>query len=66
MSDQYWFGFRQTHPQPPGSAVECGPYSSYEEASRAREAAKAWDCSVSVPFVAASAKEAREKAAALT
>jgi hypothetical protein len=59
---KYWFGFRQTHPQPPGRAVACGPYNSYEEAKLEREKAKAWDCSVSVPFTAMTKEEAEEKA----
>lgn len=64
--EQYWFGFKQTVPSPPGIAVACGPYSSYEEAKIARERAKAWDCAVSTPFIAASKEEADKKAAQLT
>ena len=66
MTTQYWFGFKQTLPYPAGDAVEYGPYGTREEAMRKREAAKAWDCSVSIPFAADSVEEAREKAKLLT
>ena len=62
VEDKYWFGFRQTHPKPPGRAIACGPYKSYEEAKLEREKAKAWDCSVSIPFVAKTKEDADEKA----
>jgi hypothetical protein len=58
LKGKYWFGFRQTYPTPPGSVVVCGPYDSYEEAKIEREKAKAWDCSVSIPFTANSKEEA--------
>lgn len=59
---KYWYGFRQTHPAPPGRAVACGPYSSWEEAKLHRERAKAWDCSVSIPFAAETKEEADKRA----
>jgi hypothetical protein len=59
---KYWFGFRQTYPQPPGKGISCGPYNSYGEAKLERAKAKAWDCSVSVPFFAKTREEAEEKA----
>ncbi|MFH1372441.1 MAG: hypothetical protein ABII79_01410 [bacterium] len=63
MSDvKYWFGFRQTSPKPPGQAIACGPYSTQEEARIEREKAKAWDCEVSIPYMASTQKEAKEKA----
>jgi len=63
MSDtKYWFGFRQTSPSPPGHAIACGPYSTYDEAKIERQKAKAWDCEVSVPFTALTKEEAYEKA----
>ena len=60
--DLHWFGFRQTHPRPPGQVIACGPYRSWEEAKREREKAKASDAEVSVPFVAASKEEATARA----
>ena len=65
-SNKYWFGFRQTTPKPPGSAVPCGPYDSYEEALQERTKAKAWDCAVSTPFQASSKSEAAIKAEQIT
>ncbi len=29
---KYWFGFKQISPKPPGKAIACGPYSTYQEA----------------------------------
>lgn len=55
---KWWFKFRQIIPRPPGGWVVCGPYSTYEEAKRARESAKAYDAEVTVPFSAASKDEA--------
>lgn len=57
---KYWFGFKQTLPKPPGHAIVCGPYNSRDEAMRERENSKAWDCEVSIPFIAASKQEAEE------
>ncbi len=38
MSDvKYWFGFKQTFPKPPGQAIPCGPYDTYEIAKRERK-----------------------------
>ncbi len=63
MSDKkYWFGFRQIIPRPPGQAIACGPYSTFEEAKIERQKAKAWDCQVSFPYEAFSEEEAKEKA----
>jgi hypothetical protein len=63
MSDKkYWFGFKQTIPKPPGQAIPCGPYETYEIAKIEREKAKAWDCEVSIPFLAESKDEAAELA----
>jgi len=63
MSDvKYWFGFRQTIPRPPGQAIACGPYSTYEEAKIEREKAKAWDCEVSIPYSAETKEDAEKKA----
>lgn len=64
-NEQYWFGFRQTIPKPPGSIVVCGPYKSLQEATLARHNAKAWDASVSEPFTAASKADAAARAEAL-
>ncbi|GAB6075124.1 hypothetical protein [Desulfurobacterium crinifex] len=61
MERKYWFGFRQTHPPPPGEWVPCGPYSSYEEAMRERNKAKAWDSQVTAVFTASNKEEAKEK-----
>lgn len=63
---QYWFGFRQILPKPPGKAVQCGPYRSYDEAIKERQRMKAWDASVSVPFTADTAEEAIVRAEELT
>jgi hypothetical protein len=62
----YWFGFRQISPKPPGRAVPCGPYHSREDAMRERERMKAWDAAVSVPFTAQSEEEAMVRAEELT
>lgn len=62
----YWFGFRQTRPAPPGKAVPCGPYRTREIAKLEREKAKAWDCAVSIPYVALSKEEAEKRAEELT
>ena len=59
---KFWFGFRQTSPKPPGQAIVCGPYSSYEEAKNEREKSKTWDCEVSIPFSADSKEEAEGNA----
>ena len=59
---RYWFGFRQTIPSPPGKDIACGPYNSREEANREREKSKAWDCRVSIVFVADTKEEAEKKA----
>ena len=59
---KYWFGFRQTIPNPPGKAIACGPYNSREEANRERQKSKAWDSSVSAVFVAETKEEAEKKA----
>ena len=66
IENKYWFGFRQTYPKPPGKAIACGPYDSYEEAKKERNQSKAWDCNVSVPFIADTKKEAEEKAERFT
>lgn len=60
--DEFWFGFRQTSPPPPGQAIACGPFSSYEQAKIERERSKAWDCEVSTPFQASTKDEADKKA----
>lgn len=57
----YYFGFRQTKPGPPGHWVACGPYDTYDQAMSARDNSKAWDCEVTVPFVANSKEEAENK-----
>ncbi len=64
-NEQYWFGFRQTNPKPPGSIVVCAPYKPLQEPSLARHNAKAWDASVSEPFSAASREDAEVKAKSL-
>ena len=61
-TENFWFGFRQTHPGPPSQAIACGPYASYDEAKRERESAKKWDCDVSIPFAASTKAEAEAKA----
>ena len=67
MTMQYWFGFRQNSPKPPGKAIACGPFTSRAKAMKDREASKgANDCAVSVPFMADSKGEAEEKAEKLT
>lgn len=69
MSDTenlWYFGFRQIVPRPPGSAVACGPYESESIATKERDAAKAFDAAVSIPFTAGSEEEARDKAEKLT
>lgn len=63
-NNPYWFGFRQL--SPPGTAVPCGPYRSYEETKKERERMKAWDAAVSVPFTAATQEDARTRAEELT
>jgi hypothetical protein len=60
--EKWWFGFRQTSPKPPGQAIACGPYESYEKAKAERQKSKAWDCEVSIPYSADSKDEAEEKA----
>lgn len=63
MTDEkWWFGFRQTSPKPPGQAIACGPYESYDKAKAERESSKTWDCEVSIPYSAISKEEAEEKA----
>lgn len=66
LENNWWFGFRQILPKPPGRAIAEGPYGSYEDALREGEQAKAWDCTVSVPFIAATEEEAAQKAEQLT
>ncbi len=61
-NEKWWFGFRQTTPKPPGQAVACGPFDSYEIAKSERERSKAWDCEVSVPYASISKEEAEKKA----
>jgi hypothetical protein len=61
-NEKWWFGFRQTSPKPPGQAIACGPFGSYDEAKGERERSKAWDCEVSIPYSATSKEEADEKA----
>lgn len=61
--DKWWFGFRHTHPKPPGRAIAYGPYDSYDEAMREREMqSRKWDCQVSLPFTAKSQDEANKRA----
>jgi len=60
--EKYWFGFRQTSPSPPGQAIACGPFSSYEQARIERKRAKAWDCEVSIPFQASTKEQADKEA----
>lgn len=64
MSDAnyWWFGFRQTVPKPPGQAIPCGPYMTYDEATKEGGRAKAWDCEVSTPYTASTKEEAAQKA----
>jgi hypothetical protein len=62
MSTKYWFGFRQTSPRPPGQAIACGPYETRDRAMAERQRAKAWDCEVSIPFLAETQEEAEVKA----
>lgn len=59
--NNYYFGFRQTIPPPPGSWVIKGPYKTYDKALSVRENAKEYDAQVTVPFVASSEKEANER-----
>lgn len=61
-TEQWWFGFRQTHPRPPGRAIACGPYPTLAKAKVEREHAKAWDCEVSIYYSAATKEEAEQKA----
>ena len=61
-NEKWWFGFRQTSPKPPGQAIACGPYESYDKAKAERENSKAWDCEVSISYSASSKEEAEEKA----
>lgn len=63
---QFWFGFRQTSPKPPGTAVVCGPYKSLKEASSERDKMRAWDAALSVPFTAKSREEAESRVDELT
>ena len=56
--NEYWFAFKQHG----GSAISCGPYSTYEEVNSEREKAKARDCDVSIWFVAADKTAADAKA----
>jgi len=58
---QYYFGFRQVIPRPPGKWIAVGPYDSYDQAKVARENAKAADAQVSTPFLADSKEEAQAK-----
>ncbi len=46
--EKWWYWFRQTIPQPPGSWVLIGLFDSYEEATFRRERSKAWDAELSV------------------
>ena len=41
---KYWFGFRQTYPEPPGGIVVCGPFNSLEEAKTEREKTRQTIC----------------------
>jgi hypothetical protein len=63
---QYWFGFRQILPKPPGVAVPCGPFNSCSTAEKERERMKAWDAAVSIPFTAETRAEAIARAEELT
>jgi hypothetical protein len=65
MSDdiRWYFAFRQTVPRPPGKWIACGPYDSYQQALDERRRTKQWDCEVSIPYSAASKKDADEIAA---
>lgn len=66
MTKEYWFGFKQTFPKPSGRAIACGPYGTRDEAMKEREKSKAWDCVVSVPFIAYSKDEAEKRAEQIT
>lgn len=58
----WWFGFRQTLPRPPGQAIAVGPFGSYEDAERESTRSRAWDCDVSAPYAARSKDEAEARA----
>ena len=64
MNDKkfWYYGFRQTIPAPPGTAIACGPFESYEKARFNCENSKAWDCELSIPFSAADPEEAAQLA----
>lgn len=56
----YWYWYRQTTPQPPGSWIIAGPYSSREAAMSARQSDKR-DGQVGVPFFADTREEAETR-----
>ncbi len=55
---KHWFGFKL---KSGGKVIVCGPYSSNDEVKLEREKSKAWDCEVSVPFIASTKEEAEER-----
>lgn len=65
-SESYWLGFRQTEPKPAGKVVLLGPFANHETAITERNRSKAWDCSISAPFLALNRTEALTKADMLT
>ena len=61
QQENYYIGFRQTHPKPPGNWVLCGPFKTHEEATKYGSGINAWDSQVTSPFVAKSKEEAEER-----
>ena len=59
--EEYYLGFRQTHLQPPGQWVLCGPYKTYEEAENYGKGINAWDSQITVPFLASSEQDAKSR-----
>lgn len=59
---KWWFGWRVKGSPGgrPGAWVPQGPYDTPEQAKAAREASRAWDADVGVPF-AASKADAQER-----
>tara|TARA_R100000687_G_C6330090_1_gene109205 strand:- start:133 stop:501 length:369 start_codon:yes stop_codon:yes gene_type:complete len=66
LDPQYWFGFRQVIPSPPGQAIAKGPFDSFSEAERESEKFMGPDTVVSAPFIADSEKQAFGRAEELT
>jgi len=55
----YYYGFRQIKPSPPGAWVLCGGNTDKNQVESERYNSMAWDCELSPIFSASSRSEAK-------